>query len=275
MVPVTQWLLPVGVCAGVTWVALLIRFWSEGRLMATGSSRWCTVLFVAWTACVAGLASLWLMPHASRIPPALVGAIAGWALVSQVGREEERQLQNVPLLKLLTLYASVLLERLARQLKHDEVMWCEKLAQGFCESWELRRFIETVRNVLLPRTDVSGFTAQRTAGQRKRINGRYEEAVTALNEWTAQERDKEKARNDPDPYALKEAELQCRNARGRAERHCCFLLGIAYKEGSRSTDREILRLKVSLGHDDVEHGIARGVAQGRGGVLPRQARTRP
>ncbi|MEU6768111.1 hypothetical protein ABZ916_37115 [Streptomyces sp. NPDC046853] len=179
------------------------------------------------------------------------------------------------MLKLLTLYASVLLERLARQLKHDEVTWCEGLAQGFCESWELRSFIETVRNVLLPRTDVSGFTAQRSASLKKRINGRYEEAVTALNEWTVQERDKEKARNDPDPYALKEADLKCRNARGRAERHCCFLLGIAYKEGNRSTDREILRLKISLGHDNVEHGLRRGTALRSGLALPRQARTRP
>ncbi|GGR87323.1 hypothetical protein GCM10010252_27580 [Streptomyces aureoverticillatus] len=271
----TQWLLPVGVCAGVTWVALLVRFWREGRLLATRTSRWCAVAFVAWTACVAGLASFWLMPHASRVPPTLVGAIAGWALVSQVGREQERQLQNVPLLKLFTLYDSVLLERLARQLKHDEVTWCRQLARGFCESWELRSFIDDVRNILLLRVDVSGLTAHRRTNLKEEINIRYDEAVASLNKWTTQARAREKASEDPNPHVLADAEMKYRNARGQAEQKCCFLLGIAYKEGNRSTDREIFNIKTALQHDGVEHGTQNGPAPSRWVSLPRQARSRP
>lgn len=263
-----QWLLPVVVSAGVTWVALLVRFWREGRLLATGSSRWCSLLFVVWTACIAGLASSWLMPYASNVPPAVVGAVAGWALVSSVGREQEKQLQSVPLLKLLTLYDSVLLERLAEQLKHDEVTWCRRLAQGFCESWELRSFIDDVRIILILRVDVPGRTTQRRTVLEDEINTRHGEAVTAVTKWTAQARAMEKVSGHPDSHVVAEAARKCRNARGQAEQYCCSLLGVAYKEGKRSTDREILDIKRKLQHDGVDHGLGQCPGAGRRRAVP-------
>ncbi|MFD4629105.1 hypothetical protein ACFVYR_04285 [Streptomyces sp. NPDC058284] len=254
-------------------MALLVRFWREGRLLATRTSQWCAVLFVAWTACVAGLASFYLMPHASSVPPALVGAVAGWALVSQVGREEERQLQHVPLLKLFTLYDSVLLERLARQLKHDEALWCRSLARGFCESWELRMFMDDVRDVLLLRADVTGLaTTLLRSDLKDEIERRHGEAVVALNAWTSETRATEKLSGDPDTHILADAELRVRNARGQAEQRCCFLLGIAYTEGNRSTDREIFSIKENLRHDGVEHGMPDRPASRRRVSIPGQSR---
>ncbi|XLQ67075.1 hypothetical protein ABDJ25_03055 [Streptomyces actinocidus] len=250
-----EWWLPVVVCAGVTWVALLVRFWGEGRLLATWTSRRCAVVFVAWTAWLAGMASFWLTPYASHIPPALVGAVVGWALVSSVGKEQEKQMQTAPLVKLLTLYDSVLLERLAEQLKYDEAIWCEGLAQGFCESFELQRFVDGVRYQLLLRVDVPGRPVQRRERLRKEINARHKEAQDAVQEWAAQEQAIEKQSRYTHSDTLTETQRKCLYARGEAEQRCCILLSIAYRNGKRSTDRGITERKSRLAHDRTQHGM--------------------
>ncbi|MFD9905097.1 hypothetical protein [Streptomyces sp. NPDC059063] len=253
-----EWWLPVVVCAAVTWVALLVRFWGEGRLLGTWMSRWCAMVFVAWTALLAGMASFWLTPYASHVPPAIVGAVVGWALVSSVGKEQERQMQTAPLVKLLTLYDSVLLERLAEQLKDDEATWCEGLAQGFCESFELQCFIDDIQKRLLLRVDVAGRPVQRQKRLRQHINERHSEAQNAVNEWATQE----KLRGYGGTLTAAEAERKCLKARGEAEQRCCHLLGIAYKAGKRSTDREITELKTRLAHGRAHQGMTGDCARG-------------
>ncbi len=248
-----EWWLPITACAAVTWISLLIRFFRKGRLLGSRASRWCSLQFVVWTSCLAGLASFWLVPHASRVPPFIVGAVAGAALVTQVGRDEEKRLQDVPLLKLLTLYASVLLERLADQLKLDEETWCTQLAEGFCESFELQHFADNVRRTLLRRVHVPGRTAQQRKQLEREIDEAHKDAQAAVNEWTLQEREKDKLAWHADSRALAEADRKCRNAQGQAEHRCCFLLAIAYQTGKSSTDRQFLQLKQQQAHEGIAH----------------------
>ncbi|MEV0255029.1 hypothetical protein AB0H82_12300 [Streptomyces sp. NPDC050732] len=258
-----EWWLPIAVCVGVAWLALLVRFWNQGRLLGSRTSGWCALVFAVWTAGVAGLASSLLMPHASRVPPVLVGAVAAWALVSLVGREEERQLQSVPLLKLFTLYGSVLLERLSEQVRYDESQWCRNLAQGFCNGLELQRFNNGVHYVLELRVDVPGRPAARRTQLQQDITELHREAQAAVDKWLKQERALEKHVGDLDEHAVAAAEGRYRDARAQAEQRCCFLLAIAYKSGRRSTDRQILEVKQGIAHDGLDHTGISDVMPGR------------
>ncbi|MFH9426342.1 hypothetical protein [Streptomyces sp. NPDC017529] len=246
-------------------MALLIRFRGEGRILATAASRGRFVIFVVWTASVAGLASTLLVPYASNVPPAIVGAAAGIAVVFRTG--QAKQPSDI-VLKVLTLYNSVLLERLAEQVKSDEADWSLRLAEGFCESFELEGFIDDVKSYLLQRTEIPGRTKQRTSAMKRSITATHQQAQTAVRAWATQERNAQKL-NSPASGDAISAERKVRNARARAEQHCCFLLGIAYKFGNRAADRKIEALKGKQSHHGVRHGLDSARSRRSSSAMPR------
>ncbi|MFE3181732.1 hypothetical protein ACFXKR_12740 [Streptomyces violascens] len=222
--------------------------------MATWQSRRWALLVVVWTSCVAGLASAFLLPHASRLPPMALGAAAGLGVASRTAANKGQQPGGGAVLKTLTAYDSLILDHLVDQLSNQEVEWCARLAGGFCWAHELGDFAEDVQDFLVARVDASSLPAQRLSLRRRNIIATHKNIQIAVQKWAAQERELTKARGTS-PAEVERAERKCRNARATAEQRCRLLLGIAYKTGNRAKDRKIETLKTRLAHDGAPHGM--------------------
>ncbi|MGW1072186.1 hypothetical protein [Streptomyces sp. NPDC002537] len=239
----SEWVLPAGVCAPVTWVCLVWRFREDGRLLGTFRSAAAAVAVVLWTAAMAALASGLLLPHASSVPPAAVGAVAGLGLMPKrkAGESGEH-----PLMAIVTLGDSLLLNSLAMRLRTDRAEWCHAMATGFPDGWDLDVFADRVRRHLLARVDTPGRTGRTRADLKKRIDERHREVRAAAQKWITLEQKIEKLCDQQVRERTRDEIRQARRAFGEAEHLCAYLLDLAHAHGKRSDDRVILALRREL-----------------------------
>ncbi|MFE0042156.1 hypothetical protein [Streptomyces albireticuli] len=236
----TEWVLPAAICAPVTWVCLVWRFREDGRLLGTVRSAASAVAVVLWTAAMAALASGLLLPHASSVPPAAVGVVAGLGLVPK--RKLEQSGEH-PLMAIVTLGDSLLLNSLAMRLQTDRAEWSYRMAGGFQDCWDLDTFADRVRQHLLSRVDAPGRTGRSRTHLRKEIVERHRDVRTAAQKWITVETRIEKACQQQGRERTREELRQARRAFGEAEQYCAYLLDLAHAHGKRSDDRRIRDLR--------------------------------
>ncbi|GAA0446513.1 hypothetical protein ABZ951_05750 [Streptomyces sp. NPDC046215] len=236
----SEWVLPAAICAPVTWVCLVWRFREDGRLLGTVRSAASAVAVVLWTSGMAALASGLLLPHVSSVPPAAVGAVTGLGLVPR--RKLESSGEH-PLMVIVTLGDSLLLSSLALRLQADRAEWCDRMAEGFQDCWELDSFADQVRAHLLARVDASGRTARSRTQLRREIVERHREVRSAAQKWITIETKIEKLCQQQRRERTREEVRQVRRAFGEAEHFCAGLLRLAHMYGKRSDDKKILALK--------------------------------
>ncbi|UGY92926.1 hypothetical protein [Streptomyces gobiensis] len=224
----------------MTWVCLVYRFREDGRLLGTVRSTALTVAVVLWTAGMAALASGLLLPHASSVPPAAVGAMAGLGMAPK-GRSEQRSGNAV--MAVLTLGNSLLLHSLALRLRTDRADWCHRLASGFPDCWDLGIYADSVRHHLLLRVDVPGRPSRTRSNMRREIAERYKEVRTAAQAWATLESEIENACQQQARHRTHAEILKVRRAFGEAQYYCERLLELAHAHGKRSNDTRLLELK--------------------------------
>ncbi|GAA3035973.1 hypothetical protein GCM10020000_11890 [Streptomyces olivoverticillatus] len=83
----------------------------------------------------------------------------------------------------VTLGNSLLLHELALRLRTDRADWCDRLAEGFGDCWDLDAFAGDVRRHLLMRVDVSGRTNRMRAAVKREIGERHREVRAAAQKW--------------------------------------------------------------------------------------------
>ncbi|WP_344118294.1 hypothetical protein [Streptomyces blastmyceticus] len=236
----SEWVLPAVVCAPVTWVCLVWRFREEGRLLGTVRSAAAAAAVVIWTSGMAALASGLLLPHASSVPPAAVGAVAGLGLVPKrkAGESGEH-----PLMAIVTLGDSLLLNSLALRLRTDRAEWCHAMATGFPDCWDLDAFADRVRAHLMTRVDTPGRTARGRTNLKREICERHRDVRVAAQKWITIETKIEKLCQQQGRERTREEIRQARRAFGEAEHLCTYLLDLAHAHGKRSDDRVLLALR--------------------------------
>ncbi|MEV4443178.1 hypothetical protein AB0K09_30075 [Streptomyces sp. NPDC049577] len=237
---ISEWVLPALVCAPVTWVSLVFRYREDGRLLGTVRSAALTVAAVLWTSGMAALASGLLLPHASSVPPVAVGVVAGSGVVPR-GRGDQGGGRAV--MAVLTLGNSLLLAQLAQRLRTDRADWCERMAAGFRDCWDLDAFAAAVQQHLLLRVDVPGRPVRARAALRREINDRYREVRTAAQKWITLETKVEKVCQQHGRRPTREETRQVRRAFGEAERYLKGLLELEHAHGKRSDAGKILGLR--------------------------------
>ncbi|MFF7726141.1 hypothetical protein [Streptomyces sp. NPDC008001] len=235
----SEWLLPAAVCAPVTWVCLVHRFRGQGRLLGTVRSAASALAVVLWTSAMAALASGLLLPHASDIPPAAVGAVAGAGLVPKRRTEQAEH----PVMAILTLGHSLLISSLMVRLQADRAEWCARMAAGFGNCWELDVFADRVARHLKSRVDVPGRSPKGKSGLTVMIKERYEEVRAAVQHADTLETEIEKACEDEQRERTREESGRTLRALGEAEHLCAYLLELAHAHGKRSDDKKILELR--------------------------------
>jgi hypothetical protein len=235
-----EWVLPAGVCAPVTLLCLIWRFREDGRLFGTARSTVSAVAVVLWTSGMAAMASGLLLPHASSVPPAAVGAVAGLGLVPK--RKLEQGGEH-PLMAIVTLGDSLLLSSLAVRLRTDRAEWCHRMASGFQDCWDLDEFADRVRRHLLSRVDVPGRASRSRTNLKQKIAERHEEVRTAAQKWITIETKIEKSCEQQARARTREEVGQARRAFGEAEHYCAGLLELAHAHGKRSDDKVIRALR--------------------------------
>ncbi|MFH8787325.1 hypothetical protein [Streptomyces roseoverticillatus] len=232
------WILPAVVCAPVTWVCLVYRFRGQGRLLGTVRSAASALAVVLWTSAMAALASGLLLPHASAVPPAAVGIVAGAGLVPKRRTEQAEH----PVMAILTLGHSLLISSLMVRLQTDRADWCGRMAAGFGSCWELDVFADRVARHLRSR-DVSSRSSKGKSGLTAMTKERYEEVRTAVQHADILETEIEKACMDEQRERTREEIGRTLRAFGEAEHLCAYLLELAHAHGKRSDDRKILELR--------------------------------
>ncbi|GHF23556.1 hypothetical protein [Streptomyces morookaense] len=236
---ITEWVLPAAVCAPVTWVCLIFRFREDGRLLGTVRSAGLTVAVVLWTSGMAAVASGLLLPHASSVPPVAVGAAAGWGVAPR-GREQG---DKSAVMAVLTLGNSLLLHQLALRLRTDRAEWCERMAGGFRDCWDLDAFAGGVRHHLLLRVDAPGRPVRLRTQMKREINERYNEVRTAAQRWITLETKVQKSCQQHARPATRDEIRRVRRAFGEAEQYLVCLLELAHAHGKRSDAERLLELK--------------------------------
>ncbi len=237
---ISEWLLPAAVCAPVTWVCLVFRFREDGRLLGTFRSAALALCVVLWTSGMAALASGLLLPHASSVPPVAVGAVTGWGVIPR-GRSE--QSGGRAAMAVLTLGNSLLLHQLALRLRTDRADWCERLATGFGDCWDLDAFAGDVRRHLLMRVDVPGRTSRSRTRLKREINDRHKDVRAAAQKWITVETKVEKACQQQGRRPDREEIRQVRRAFGEAEQYLWYLLELEHAYGKRSDGERLFALK--------------------------------
>ncbi|MBH1937386.1 hypothetical protein I5Q34_24480 [Streptomyces sp. AV19] len=237
---ISEWLLPAVVCAPVTWVSLVFRFREEGRLLGTARSAALTVGVVLWTSAVAAVAGGLLLPHASSVPPVAVGAVAGTGVIPR-GRAEQTGARAV--LAVLTLGDSLLLHQLALRLRSDRADWCDRMAEGFRDCWDLDAFATALKDHLLMRVDVPGRTGRARTALRKEIAERHAEVRAAAQKWITAETKVDKACQQQGRRPTPEEARLVRRAFGEAEQYLRHLLELGHAYGKRSDARRLLELR--------------------------------
>lgn len=237
---ISEWVLPAAVCAPVTWVCLIFRFREDGRLLGTVRSAGLTVAVVLWTAGMAAVASGLLLPHASSVPPVAVGAAAGWGVAPR-GRGEQNT--DKAFMAVLTLGNSLLLHQLALRLRTDRAEWCERMAGGFRDCWDLDAFAGGVRHHLLQRVDAPGRPVRLRTQMKREINERHNEVRSAAQRWITVETKVGKACQQQARGATRDEVRRVRRAFGEAEQYLVCLLELAHAHGKRSDADRLLELK--------------------------------
>ncbi|MFC5719709.1 hypothetical protein ACFP1Z_05880 [Streptomyces gamaensis] len=237
---VAGWGLPAAVCAPVTWVCLVYRFREEGRLLGTLRSAACALAVVLWTSGMAALAGGLLLPHASSVPSAAVGAVVGLGLVPKSTVERPG---GQAVLAVLTLGDSLLLASLSLRLRTDRAEWCQRMVSGFEDCWDLDAFADRVRAYLLQRVDVPGRSSRGRRQLRREIAERHRDVRSAAQKWITAETRVEKQCEQQARERTRDEIRQARRAFGEAEHLCVYLLELAHAHGKRSGDRQLLALK--------------------------------
>ncbi|MEU4211574.1 hypothetical protein AB0F13_16505 [Streptomyces sp. NPDC026206] len=237
---ISEWVLPAAVCAPVTWVCLVFRYKEDGRLLGTFRSTVLGLCVVLWTSGMAALASGLLLPLTPSVPPTAVGIATGWGVISR-GRGE--QPGGRAAMAVLTLGNSLLLHQLSLRLRADRADWCERMAGGFGDCWDLDTFAGDVRRHLLMRVDVPGRTSRSRTALRREINERHKEVRAAAQKWITVETKVEKACQLQGRRPDREEVRLVRRAFGEAEQYLRYLLELEHAYGRRSDGGRILALK--------------------------------
>lgn len=237
---ISEWVLPAVVCAPVTWVCLVFRFREEGRLLGSLRSVGLAVGVVLWTSGVAAVASGLLLPHASSVPPMAVGAVAGSGVIPR-GRGEQAGARAT--MAVLTLGDSLLLHQLALRLRIDRADWCDRMAEGFRDCWDLDAFAGALRSHLLLRVDVPGRTGRTRTALRREIVERHAEVRTAAQKWITVETRVDKVCQQQRRRPTREEARLVRRAFGEAEQYLKHLLELEHAHGKRSDGGKILELR--------------------------------
>lgn len=248
---ISEWVLPAAICAPVTWVCLVFRFREDGRLLGTYRSAALALCVVLWTSGMAALASGLLLPHASSVPPAAVGAATGWGVIPR-GRGEQSGGRAV--MAVVTLGNSLLLHELALRLRTDRADWCDRLAEGFGDCWDLDAFAGDVRRHLLMRVDVSGRTNRMRAAVKREIGERHREVRAAAQKWITVETRIDKTCQQQGRRPTRDEIRLVRRAFGEAEQYLKHLLELEHTYGKRSDAEKLRELKRR--HLSAEHGDA-------------------
>ncbi|GHF28864.1 hypothetical protein GCM10010218_07520 [Streptomyces mashuensis] len=237
---ISGWVLPAVVCAPVTWVCLVFRFRGEGRLLGSVRSAALALCVALWTSGMAAVAGGLLLPHASSVPPAALGVVTGWG-VGPRGRGEQGGGRAA--LAVLTLGNSLLLHQLALRLRTDRAEWCERMAQGFPDCWDLDAFAADLRAHLLLRVDVPGRAKGARAAVRREITERHKEVRAAAQKWITLETKVQKACDEQGRAPGREELRQLRRAFGEAEQYLTYLLELAHAHGKRSDAARLRELR--------------------------------
>ncbi|QLE72959.1 hypothetical protein FGW37_16370 [Streptomyces rectiverticillatus] len=235
----SEWILPAAVCAPVTWVCLVHRFRGQGRLLGTVRSVSSALAVVLWTSAMAALASGLLLPHASSVPPAAVGVVAGAGLVPKKRTEQAEH----PVMAIVTLGHSLLINSLMLRLQTDRAEWCARMTGGFDNCWELDVFADRVARHLRSRVDVPGRSPKGRSGLVTSIKDRYEEVRAAVQQADTLETEIEKVCKDEQRERTPQEAGRMLRAFGEAEHLCACLLELAHAHGKRSDDKKILALR--------------------------------
>ncbi|GGX91833.1 hypothetical protein [Streptomyces hiroshimensis] len=235
----SEWILPAVVCAPVTWVCLVHRFRGQGRLLGSVRSASAAVAVVLWTSAMAALASGLLLPHASSVPPAAVGVVAGAGLVPKKRTEQAEH----PVMAIVTLGHSLLINSLMLRLQTDRADWCARMAGGFDNCWEIDIFADRVARHLKARVDVPGRSPKGKSGLVTSIKDRYEEVRAAVQHADTLETEIEKTCKDEQRERTRQEAGRMTRAFGEAEHLCAYLLELAHAHCKRSDDKKILALR--------------------------------
>ncbi|MEU1309585.1 hypothetical protein ABZ419_11915 [Streptomyces cinnamoneus] len=247
---VSEWVLPALVCAPVTWVCLVFRYKEDGRLLGTVRSALLGLCVVLWTSGTAALASGLLLPLTPSVPPMAVGVATGWGIISR-GRGE--QTSGRAAMAVLTLGNSLLLHQLALRLRADRADWCERMAGGFRDCWEIDSFAGDVRRHLLMRVDVPGRTSRSRAAVKREVNERHKEVRAAAQKGFTAETKVERACQQQGRAPYREEVRLVRRAFGEAEQYLRHLLELEHAHGKRSDGEKILELRRRhLAHAEAE-----------------------
>ncbi|MEV5511127.1 hypothetical protein [Streptomyces orinoci] len=237
---IAEWALPAMVCAPVTWVCLVFRFREEGRLLGSPRSFGLAVAVLLWTSAMAAVASGLVLPHASDVPPVAVGAIAGSGVIPR-GRSEQGGARAV--LAVLTLGDSLLLQQLALRLRLDRAEWCDRMAEGFADCWDLDAFAGALKNHLLHRVDVHGRTSRARTQLRREIAERHAAVRAAAQRWITIETRIDKACQQQGRCPTREEQRLVRRAFGEAEQYLRYLLELEHAHGKRSDHGRVRELR--------------------------------
>lgn len=237
-----HFLLPMGLCALVTWISLVHRFAEKGRLLGTARSAALCGTITACTCAAALITITLLLPHAADVPPAVAAAAAGGALAPRV-RQQQNQQSTPPFVAVITLGIAVLLGHLERRLVHDMYSRCHRLVRDFEDIAQLRMFAFDAR------AHLRGCATQ--AKDKTAIDGLYEDVQTLLDQAVKVEADVEASRRRRElqdfPKELqrrtREEAEDCRQALAKAKEACVQMLKFGYKHGKRSGDRDLMRIR--------------------------------
>jgi hypothetical protein len=237
-----HFVLPMGLCALVTWISLVYRFAEKGRLLGTTRSMALCGTIMACTCAAALITITLLLPHAADVPPAVAAAAAGGALAPRV-RQQQNQQSTPPFVAVITLGIAVLLGHLERRLVHDMYCHCERMVRDFQDVAQLRMFAFDAR------AHLCGCALQ--TKDKAAIDGLYEDVVALLDEATKVEAEVEARRRQRElqdfPKELhsrtKEETEDCRQALAKAKEACVQMLEFGYKHGKRSGDRDLMRIR--------------------------------
>ncbi|MEU7136269.1 hypothetical protein [Streptomyces sp. NPDC046261] len=237
---ISEWVVPAAVCAPVTWVCLVFRYKEDGRLLGTVRSSLLGLCVVLWTSGTAALVSGLLLPLTPSLPPWAVGLATGWGVVSR-GRAE--QTSGRAAMAVLTLGNSLMLRQLALRLRADRADWCERMAEGFGDCWDLQSFADHVRGHLLLRADVPGDGSRTRTALKREVNERHREVRAAAQKWITLETKVDKVCQQQGRRPYREELRMLRRSFGEAEQYLKYLLELAHAHGRRSDGERLLALK--------------------------------
>ncbi|MFJ4487074.1 hypothetical protein ACIP3D_32540 [Streptomyces longwoodensis] len=245
-----EWLinyaLPAVVSAAIAWVGLIRETAGKGRLLGSWASAGLTALVLVLMAAAAVLA-VWLLPHATSIPPVFAGAATGAVALPRRKQDET----TPPYVKIMTLGIALAKERLMQRVHLDTCTWSDRFLSGISTSSQLRIFVHDLKLYLLERHPLASDT--------KHVNSLYseiEKAVDmALNVQTTTDQNR-RQESGWQREATEDELIACRQAFGTALAQSAYLVNFAYASGRRSERRELEALRAKASSNDAFHSPA-------------------